>query len=71
MAEDLNSGCQEQIQLAVRAGLELGASELQVQRSNHTATLPTLLDVTCCVCLHTLLHVVAQSLKRVKRLTKP
>ena len=28
----------EQIQLAVRA--ELGASELQVQRSNHSATLP-------------------------------
>ena len=27
-------------QLAVRAGLELGASELQVQRSNHSATLP-------------------------------
>ena len=25
----------EQIQLAVRAGLELGASELQVQRSKH------------------------------------
>ena len=30
----------EQIQLAVRAGLELGAPELQVQRSNHSATLP-------------------------------
>ena len=30
----------EQIQLAVRAGLELGASELHVQRSNHSATLP-------------------------------
>ena len=30
----------EQIQIAVRAGLELGASELQVQRSNHSATLP-------------------------------
>ena len=30
----------EQIQLAVRAGLELGASELQVQRSKHSATLP-------------------------------
>ena len=27
-------------QLVVRAGLELGASELQVQRSNHSATLP-------------------------------
>ena len=32
----------EQIQLAVRAGLELGASELQVQRSNRSATLPLL-----------------------------
>ena len=30
----------EQIQLAVRVGLELGAPELQVQRSNHSATLP-------------------------------
>ena len=30
----------EQIQLAVRAGLEQGASELQVQRSNQSATLP-------------------------------
>ena len=30
----------ESMQLAVRAGLELGASELQVQRSNHSATLP-------------------------------
>ena len=30
----------ELIQLAVRAGLELRASELQVQRSNHLATLP-------------------------------
>ena len=29
----------EQIQLAVRAGLELGASGLQVQRSNHSAML--------------------------------
>ena len=28
--------------------------------------LPTLLDVACCVRLHTLLHVVAQSLKPVK-----
>ena len=27
----------EQIQLAVRAGLELGTSELQVQGSNHSA----------------------------------
>ena len=30
----------EQIQLAVGAGLKLGASELQVQRSNRSATLP-------------------------------
>ena len=30
----------EQIQLAVRARLELGASELKVQRSNRSATLP-------------------------------
>ena len=30
----------EQIQLAVKAGLELAASELQVQRSDHSATLP-------------------------------
>ena len=28
--------------------------------------LPTLLDFTCCVRLHTLLHIVAQSLKQVK-----
>ena len=28
------------MQLAVTAGLEFGASELQVQRSNHSATLP-------------------------------
>ena len=34
----------EQIQLAVRAGLELGASELQVQRSNQSATLPSNLN---------------------------
>ena len=32
----------EQIQLAVRAGLELGASKLQVRCSNHSATLPWL-----------------------------
>ena len=32
----------EQIQLVVRARLELGASELQVQRSNLSATLPFL-----------------------------
>ena len=30
----------EQIQLAARAGLEPGASGLQVQRSNRSATLP-------------------------------
>ena len=30
----------ELIQLTIRAELELGASKLQVQRSNHTATLP-------------------------------
>ena len=32
----------KQIQLAVRVGLELGASELQVQRSHHSATLSPL-----------------------------
>ena len=36
----------EQIQLEVRAGLELGASELQVQCSNHSATLP---PASCCL----------------------
>jgi len=30
----------KQIQLAVTVGLELGASELQVQPSHHSATLP-------------------------------
>ena len=30
----------EQIQLVVRAGLELGASESYVQRSNHSDTMP-------------------------------
>ena len=48
LAQDLNSGLlkglhsdyREQIQLAVRAGLELGASELQVQCSNRSSTLP-------------------------------
>ena len=35
----------EQIQLAVRVGLELGASELQVQRTNRSATLPPYWDV--------------------------
>ena len=36
----------EQIQLEVRARLELGASELQVQCSNHSATLP---PASCCL----------------------
>ena len=36
----------KQIQLAVRTGLELGASELQVQRSNHSATLPPQLIIS-------------------------
>ena len=35
----------EQIQLAVRVGFELGASELQVQRSNLSTTLPPYWDV--------------------------
>ena len=42
VAEDLNSGLPWTIQLVVRAGLELRASGLQVQRSNHSATLPPL-----------------------------
>ena len=36
--------CGEQIQLAVRAEFELGASGLQVQRFNHSATLPPASD---------------------------
>ena len=36
----------KQIQLAVRTGLELGATELQVQRSNHSATLPLQLIIS-------------------------
>ena len=40
MARDLTWDYQEQIQLAVRARLELWASELQVQHSNLSATLP-------------------------------
>ena len=36
---ELGTSYREQIQLAVRAGLELGASELQVRRFNHSATL--------------------------------
>ena len=38
LAEYLNSGYREQIQLAVRAELELGVSELQVQRSYRSAS---------------------------------
>ena len=34
--------CREQIQLAVRVGLKLGAYELQVQRSHNLDTLPPL-----------------------------
>ena len=33
-------GFELETQLAAKAGLELGASELQVQGSNHSATLP-------------------------------
>ena len=41
MDEDLNTGLpDEQIQQAVRVGLKLGATELQVHHSNHLATLP-------------------------------
>ena len=40
MAEDLGRDYREQIQQAVWAGLELGASELQVRRLNHSATRP-------------------------------
>ena len=40
MAKDSNLGLLEQIQLAVRVGHELGASDLQVQGSVHSATLP-------------------------------
>ena len=36
----------KQIQLAVRTGLELGASGLQVQRSNHSTTLPLQLIIS-------------------------
>ena len=36
---ELGTSYREQIQLAVRAGLELGASELQTRCSNHSATL--------------------------------
>ena len=40
------------------------------RRNNVGQQLSTLLDVTCCVRLHTLLHVVAQSLKPVKLLSQ-
>ena len=36
--------CQKQTQLTVRTGLEPGESRLQVQRSNHLATLPAYLN---------------------------
>ena len=36
---ELGTSYYEQIQLAVTAGLELGASELQIRCSNHSATL--------------------------------
>ena len=36
---ELGTSYCEQIQLAVRAGLELGVSELQIRCSNHSATL--------------------------------
>ena len=37
---ELQTTVNRQIQLAVRTGLEFGASDFQVQRSNHSATLP-------------------------------
>ena len=40
MAKDSNLGLLEQIQLAVRVRHQLGASDLQVQHSVHSATLP-------------------------------
>ena len=40
VAEDLNKGLQITIQLAVRAGLELATSELQVRHSNQSTTPP-------------------------------
>ena len=38
-AKDWTRNCREQIQLIVKAGLELGASEFQVPRSNRSASL--------------------------------
>ena len=40
VAEDLNSGLPRTNPASGRSGLELGASELQVQRSNRSATPP-------------------------------
>ena len=48
------------------ARLLAGLSRTQHGRNIVGQQLPTLLDVACCVRLHTLLHVVAQSLKPVK-----
>ena len=42
----------EQIQLAVRAGLELGASELQVRRSNDSAMLPPIVILIAIIYLY-------------------
>ena len=39
-------GYRQQIQLAIKAGFELGVSRLYVQRSNHSATLPPFLNGT-------------------------
>ena len=52
--------------LASHAGVLRGAPGRLDGRNIVGQQLPTLLDVTCCVRLHTLLHVVAQSLKPVK-----
>ena len=42
----------EQIQLAVRAELELGASELQVRRSNDSAMLPPIVILIAIIYLY-------------------
>ena len=52
---------------------ENNALELKVQANGRNIAvqqLPTLLAVTCCAHLHTLLHVVARSLKLVKLLSQ-
>ena len=49
MTEDLNWDYREQSQLAVRVALELGASELQVKCSNHSATLPRPIPKACSI----------------------